>query len=57
MYNSFQTIEDFIKEIYGFNFIKEPMDPKVAKIREPRKHPSGANQLLAKAKHWMVPIR
>jgi len=34
MYNSFQTIEDFIKEVYGFNFVKEPMDPKVAKIRE-----------------------
>jgi len=37
MYNSFQTIEDFIKEVYGFNFIKEPMDPKVAKIRELKK--------------------
>ena len=23
---------------------------------ETRKHPSGANQLLAMAKHWMVPI-
>jgi len=34
MYNSFQTIEDFIKDVYGFNFINEPMDPKVAEIRE-----------------------
>lgn len=34
MYNSFQTIADFIKDVYGFNFIKEPMDPKVAEIRE-----------------------
>ncbi len=34
MYKIFQTIEDFIKEVYGFNFIKEPMDPKVSKIRE-----------------------
>lgn len=34
MYKSFQTIDDFVKEVYGFNFIKEPMDHRVANIRE-----------------------
>ena len=34
MYKSFQIIDDFVKEIYGFNFIEDPMNNKVAKIRE-----------------------
>lgn len=34
MYKSFQIIDDFVKEVYGFNFTKEPMDPKIAGIRE-----------------------
>ncbi|MDI6811457.1 MAG: hypothetical protein QMD80_07300 [archaeon] len=31
----------------------EPFDP----LELARKHPSGANQLLAMAKPWVVPIR
>ena len=34
MYKSFQIIHDFIKEVYGFDFIKKPMDHRIAKIRE-----------------------
>jgi hypothetical protein len=34
MYKSFQIIDNFVKEVYGFNFIKEPMNHKIAKIRE-----------------------
>lgn len=34
MYKSFQMINDFVKEVYGFNFIKEPMDYKITRIRE-----------------------
>jgi len=34
MYKSFQIIDDFVKEVYGFNFIKKPMDRRIAKIRE-----------------------
>ena len=34
MYKSFQIIDDFVKEVYGFNFIEDPMDHKVAEIRE-----------------------
>lgn len=34
MYKSFQIVDDFVKEVYGFNFIKKPMEHKIAKIRE-----------------------
>lgn len=34
MYKSFQIIDDFVREVYGFTFIKKPMDHKIAKIRE-----------------------
>lgn len=34
MYRSFQAIDDFIKEVYGFDFTKRPMDSRVAKIKE-----------------------
>jgi hypothetical protein len=36
MYKSFQIIDDFVREVYGFNFIKKPMDRKIMKIRELR---------------------
>lgn len=34
MYKSFKVINDFIREIYGFDFIQEPMNPRIVKIRE-----------------------
>lgn len=33
MYKSFQIIDDFFKEVYGFNFIREPMNRKIAGIK------------------------
>jgi len=34
MYKSFQIIDDFVKEVYGFNFIREPMNHKIARRKE-----------------------
>lgn len=34
MYKSFQVIDDFVKEVFGFNLITRPMNPKVAQIKE-----------------------
>lgn len=34
MYKSFQVIDDFVKEVFGFNLITRPMNPKVARIKE-----------------------
>jgi len=34
MYKSFRVIDDFVKEVFGFNLITRPMNPKVAQIKE-----------------------
>ena len=34
MYKSFQIIDDFIREVYGLNFIKKPMNHKIMEIKE-----------------------
>lgn len=34
MYKSFRVIDDFVKEVFGFNLITRPMNPKVARIKE-----------------------
>ena len=37
MYKSFKIIDDFVKEIYGFNLIGEPINHDISKIKELRK--------------------
>jgi hypothetical protein len=34
MYKSFRLIDDFVNEVFGFNLIMKPMNPKVAQIKE-----------------------
>lgn len=34
MYKSFREIDDFVKEVFGFNLITRPMNPRVARIKE-----------------------
>jgi len=37
MYKSFQIIDDFVKELYGFNFITGPIHEQIAEIKELKK--------------------
>jgi len=41
--------------LYKAGFSDCLVSPRMVYV-DSRKHPSGANQLLAMAKHWMVPI-
>ncbi len=34
MYKSFQIMDDFVKEVYGFKLVKKPMDHRVGRIKE-----------------------